>query len=99
MVWENAAVCWLVHPVSHVFHLLPAEEEPLHLRRGPVVQKPVAENEYLAEAVVGHPSSQGRKWPGHSCKHCARRSYYLGTRGPFNQCSRDGPEVFQGTTA
>ncbi|PHJ22782.1 transposon tf2-1 polyprotein [Cystoisospora suis] len=50
MVGKNAAmldlpVSWLVHPVFHASLLLPAEDEPSHLRRAPPVQDPVVENE------------------------------------------------------
>lgn len=56
MLAENAAaldlpVSWLAHPVFHVSRLLQAEKEPPHLGRAPLVQEPVAENEYAIEAT------------------------------------------------
>lgn len=69
MVGENAAMLklpgsWLVHPVFHVSLLLPAQEEPPHLRRSPVVQDPVADNEYVIEAILDHRISRNKKRPG-----------------------------------
>lgn len=69
MVAANAAMfelpfSRLVHRVFHVPLLLPAEEEAPHLRKAPLVQKPVAANEYGVEAILGHRNSRNRKRPG-----------------------------------